>query len=213
MEDSPEVCSECGAKVTKESKFCMECGKPLEEKNNETIEDTQSTVNCPYCNAKITPEDKFCTECGKKIEPVTTCPKCDTKIKPGNRFCMQCGTNVYEYKPETEIEQINQPKIPSKDKSGDESIDEIKKTGDDLLKDVEKTGRGLMKDLGSFLEKSAGSDSKKTIKPQKKEQRYLVCNKCGGYYELQKGEEPQDFDDNCECGGKLEYKESLAHQE
>jgi hypothetical protein len=33
---------------------------------------------------------------------------------------------------------------------------------------------------------------------------YLICKKCGGYYELQLGESPEDFD-NCQCGGKLEY--------
>ncbi|ADZ09708.1 protease htpX [Methanobacterium lacus] len=38
---------------------------------------------------------------------------------------------------------------------------------------------------------------------------YLVCNKCEGYYELQPGESPDDFTDECECGGKLEYRDSL----
>lgn len=33
---------------------------------------------------------------------------------------------------------------------------------------------------------------------------YLVCEKCGGYYQLQKGESPEDFD-NCQCGVKLRY--------
>jgi len=36
---------------------------------------------------------------------------------------------------------------------------------------------------------------------------YLVCDKCGGYYELQSGESPEDFD-RCQCGGKLEFLES-----
>lgn len=38
---------------------------------------------------------------------------------------------------------------------------------------------------------------------------YLVCNKCGSYYELQKGENPEAFDLTCECGGKLQYKKSI----
>jgi len=38
---------------------------------------------------------------------------------------------------------------------------------------------------------------------------YLVCNKCEGYYELKPGESPDDFTDKCECGGKLEYHDSL----
>ena len=38
---------------------------------------------------------------------------------------------------------------------------------------------------------------------------FLVCDKCGGYYELQEGESPSDFTDKCECGGKLKYIENL----
>lgn len=35
--------------------------------------------------------------------------------------------------------------------------------------------------------------------------RYLICNKCGAYYELQNNEFPEDFDQTCKCGGELEY--------
>lgn len=38
---------------------------------------------------------------------------------------------------------------------------------------------------------------------------YLVCEKCGGIYKLQPGEKPEDFTDECECGGKLKYVENL----
>lgn len=37
---------------------------------------------------------------------------------------------------------------------------------------------------------------------------YLICDKCEGYYELQDGESPEDFD-VCECGGRLRYAENL----
>jgi hypothetical protein len=33
---------------------------------------------------------------------------------------------------------------------------------------------------------------------------YIVCEKCGGYYELKEGESPDDFD-SCACGGNLKY--------
>jgi len=33
---------------------------------------------------------------------------------------------------------------------------------------------------------------------------FLLCENCGGYYELQTGESPEEFE-NCQCGGKLEY--------
>jgi hypothetical protein len=36
---------------------------------------------------------------------------------------------------------------------------------------------------------------------------FLVCEKCGGYYQLQKGESPDDFE-SCLCGGKLTYTEN-----
>ncbi|EKQ54138.1 MAG: hypothetical protein B655_0939 [Methanobacterium sp. Maddingley MBC34] len=38
---------------------------------------------------------------------------------------------------------------------------------------------------------------------------YLICDKCGGYYELQPGEKPEDFSNECECGGELIYSDSL----
>ena len=41
------------------------------------------------------------------------------------------------------------------------------------------------------------------IKPKKK-RGYFVCENCGGLYELQEGESPEDFE-SCECGGKLLY--------
>jgi hypothetical protein len=34
--------------------------------------------------------------------------------------------------------------------------------------------------------------------------RYLLCEKCGGYYELREGESPDDFE-SCQCGGNLTY--------
>lgn len=39
---------------------------------------------------------------------------------------------------------------------------------------------------------------------------YLVCNKCGGYYELKDSESPDDFEDKCECGGDLHFVDSLS---
>ncbi len=37
---------------------------------------------------------------------------------------------------------------------------------------------------------------------------YLYCEKCGGYYKLQAGESPEDFD-TCQCGGNLKYADSI----
>lgn len=251
MENSPDVCSACNAKIQPGSKFCTECGKPVEETTPETVEETpttleetveekptaveekpqepveetipkietsQPTINCPQCNAELNPDDKFCTECGAKPEAITNCPKCNAPIESGTKFCTECGTNVYEYKPDTAVSCVKtgnvQTEIPATNippqgaaKSRDDPMDDLKETGMGLMKDVEKTGRGLMKDLGGFLDKSSSKKSSKSIiKPKKKEQHFLVCDKCGGYYELQKGESPEEFSDECECGGHLEHK-------
>jgi hypothetical protein len=39
---------------------------------------------------------------------------------------------------------------------------------------------------------------------------YLICDTCHGYYELKKGESPEDFSSKCECGGNLEFKSSIS---
>ncbi|HMK53346.1 MAG TPA: hypothetical protein VK444_01045 [Methanobacteriaceae archaeon] len=38
---------------------------------------------------------------------------------------------------------------------------------------------------------------------------HLVCEKCKSYYELKEGESPDDFIDECNCGGKLRYAENI----
>lgn len=40
---------------------------------------------------------------------------------------------------------------------------------------------------------------------------YLICQSCGGYYELEEDESPQDYD-YCRCGGELIYSEYLDYQ-
>ena len=37
---------------------------------------------------------------------------------------------------------------------------------------------------------------------------YVICEKCGGYYKLEEGESPEDFD-RCQCGGNLSYVKSI----
>lgn len=43
----------------------------------------------------------------------------------------------------------------------------------------------------------------------KSKEGYLVCDECGGYYELKSGESLEDFV-ACECGGKLKHKKTFA---
>lgn len=37
---------------------------------------------------------------------------------------------------------------------------------------------------------------------------YLICEKCGGYYELGENESPDDFE-SCSCGGNLKYIQNI----
>ncbi len=46
---------------------------------------------------------------------------------------------------------------------------------------------------------------KSRVTPRKKDNGYLVCDKCEGSYKLQSDESPEDFSDQCECGGNLKY--------
>lgn len=38
---------------------------------------------------------------------------------------------------------------------------------------------------------------------------YLICDRCGSYYELKPGERPEDFD-RCNCGGKMRPEEPIG---
>ncbi len=45
-----------------------------------------------------------------------------------------------------------------------------------------------------------------TPKTGGKKERYVLCEKCNGYYKLEEDESPEDFE-SCHCGGKLIYTE------
>ncbi len=49
-------CPFCNQPIKEGAKFCVHCGKKLEE-----------TPSCPKCNAPLKPGAKFCTKCGTKI--------------------------------------------------------------------------------------------------------------------------------------------------
>jgi hypothetical protein len=42
----------------------------------------------------------------------------------------------------------------------------------------------------------------------KKNNGYLICNNCFGYYKLKENESPEDFN-GCECGSPLVYRENI----
>ena len=83
--DSGIVCSQCGAALSKDAKFCMDCGGKAMEKpsDNEAI--------CPKCGKKV-PKAKFCMECGAMLEK--KCPQCNKGVMDGAKFCLECGCKL-----------------------------------------------------------------------------------------------------------------------
>lgn len=52
------------------------------------------------------------------------------------------------------------------------------------------------------------AETKKVIALKDRYVGYLVCTHCHGYYQLQEGESPNDFE-SCECGSPLVFNEEL----
>lgn len=69
--DGLKKCLNCGAKVSKDSVFCNNCGTKFEEVNNEetgSIEETEAENKkiCPKCETELPDWAGFCTKCGTK---------------------------------------------------------------------------------------------------------------------------------------------------
>ncbi len=77
--EKTEKCPACGATAKEGSKFCPECGKPMQ-------------ALCPKCGKPVKEGAKFCAECGASLQPV--CPKCGAKVNAGAKFCPECGERL-----------------------------------------------------------------------------------------------------------------------
>jgi ribosomal protein L40E len=220
------TCSKCHAEVKPGLKFCTECGTEIKR----TISGEQATT-CSKCHAEVKPGLKFCTECGTEIkrtisaELATTCPKCYADVPPGNSFCTECGTSL-------KVNNVSNAAINEELKKRREELKKRREqhgtgtfSNEDTINSVVESGKGLFKGVGGFLNKAAESIDKNIEKTRQgqdtftKENKpnlvegqtpgYLVCDKCGGYYELQQGESADDFADECDCGGNLKHKLTL----
>lgn len=64
-------CINCGEKLTKDSKFCNQCGSPVnqsEQKSNQRQQEYVGKVyKCPNCGSVITNMTAICPDCGMKI--------------------------------------------------------------------------------------------------------------------------------------------------
>lgn len=59
--------------------------------------------------------------------------------------------------------------------------------------------------FGVFIRKMTINIQQSRSTSKLEEKGYLLCTECGGYYQLKNGETPEDYEE-CECGGKFEYK-------
>jgi|GEM_PF-3601444 len=56
----------------------------------------------------------------------------------------------------------------------------------------------------------SNDEIKSRLMERKERNGYLVCDNCHGVYELQAGEKPDDFSDECECGGQLYFTKTIS---
>lgn len=228
--DKKIKCINCEAEISEGMKFCSECGEPIKHKSSDDHYGQKKV--CPKCYAEFTDDLESCTECGTKLEEVPDkskymiCGKCFSEIPAGMEYCPVCGSKIDTETKETHVKSAKSSNIS----------EELKRKRKANRKHVPKEGthgaagksnKGLMKGLGGFIDKAASKideniqsrsdddfDEKIYAELQKKKVRgkpgFLVCDKCGGYYELQPGESPEDFLDRCECGGRLIHKSDLT---
>lgn len=60
-------CSQCGANLNADAKFCPQCGTRIDPPVPEAAEAPQSRV-CPGCGAEVAQGMKFCSQCGARVE-------------------------------------------------------------------------------------------------------------------------------------------------
>ncbi len=92
------TCSECGAQVSPDEKFCPHCGDYFEGEEFE----------CPGCNTLVSEKAKSCPKCGKTFETEekelskaskSTKPSGTSVISSGEKeklFCSECGAVIID---------------------------------------------------------------------------------------------------------------------
>jgi len=60
------ICANCGAEVSRTSKFCDKCGSPMDRTVLETSA-ASAVPTCPACGEKLESGALFCTNCGAKL--------------------------------------------------------------------------------------------------------------------------------------------------
>ncbi len=106
---------------------------------------------------------------------------------------------------------------------------DIPDTSDDLISTIEDEFSQAHEKLNDFIQDQKIEDNVNKLKNEadefveylhsrfkvlklsgSKDEGYLICESCSGYYKLEKGESLEDFE-SCECGGKLNFSKTLDH--
>jgi membrane protease subunit (stomatin/prohibitin family) len=85
------VCPKCGFQNPQTSKFCNNCGTPIQQPGQAQA---AATVNCPKCGTANLPTAKFCVNCGNPMQATVKCSKCGTEAPAGTKFCPNCGAKL-----------------------------------------------------------------------------------------------------------------------
>jgi ribosomal protein L40E len=169
---------------------------------------------CPQCYAEFPPEVKFCRACGAKTKQIvdnsqkTTCPRCYSEIEPNLTYCSECGSDLTLSLTCRKCKVNIPPGINHCPVCG--SSQKVKGVPGHLIHEKLRRQR---KRNRKTVPSGYGEVDKKTVHVSELEKinhhGYLVCNRCGGYYELQPDESPGEFNGECSCGGKLQHKLKL----
>ena len=80
-EEKQKICKKCGQILSKEAKFCLNCGEKV-----------QNDLICPDCGTVLPEGSKFCLNCGRRMIQMNICKNCGANLTSGARFCPECGT-------------------------------------------------------------------------------------------------------------------------
>jgi hypothetical protein len=137
----------------------------------------------------------ICVGCSRPL-----CDDCRV-IFEGKNICLECEQKLQSL--------VNEN---SNNNNVDEFITELTNRAKKLLKD-----EGIDEEITKLLNNTNGKISgflnnfEKKLTTKKENSGYLIYEKCNGYYELQEGESPEDFE-SCECGGNLKFTQELIYE-
>lgn len=127
IEEIPvDYCSNCGAQMATNAKFCLECGLPITSASSGSSEYQQEyseeTIKCPDCGEVMKQSEAICNACGYELHSskfdssnasgttnsnqrqnefkgkIIKCPNCGEVLKSFEGICPSCGHELSSVK-------------------------------------------------------------------------------------------------------------------